>query len=310
MALQNDSGEILGTDKQCTENENHDQLMALYHTGTDVKRYLLQHYLSKTNQNITGYLSGKLEYLQPDDIKRVTRKQNMQLSDLGVCSIDTLLTNHCYDLFWDCCLDKTSLENILDTHKKDLYSCYVESSQDDNKFFKSFRNQKYLSKRQWKFLYHDSTCPNWTEIDEISSDLSIQFPNKSLTKDSFDNELSSIVLSTICPLYKSVQAVTENQMTFSRIAVGHEISNADFDKIWNLMEANLKPMSNHCGCAGYLMLEMEKIKESIFDREKTQETRKHILESTFYNTELLKVSNRLSEKGDKFFFIFQNSFYL
>ncbi|CAG2250681.1 unnamed protein product [Mytilus edulis] len=273
MALQKDSEEISGTDKQCIENENHDQLMALYHTGTDVKRYLLQHYLSKTNQNITGYLSGKLECLQPDDIKRVTRTKNATLRS-RCFSIDKLLTNHCYDLFWDCCLDKTSLENILDTHKKDLYSCYVKSSQDDNKSFKSFRNQKYLSKCQWKFLYHDSTCPNWTEIDEISSDLSTQFNSKSLTKDSFDNELSSIILSTICPLYKSVQAVTENQMTFSRIAVGHEINNADFDKIWNLMEANLKPMSNHCGCAGYLMLEMEKIKESTFDREKTQETRK------------------------------------
>lgn len=299
MAAKDYGSELAGTEKQCTESENHDRLMALYNTGTDVKRYLLQHYLSNKNLSLAGYLFGKLECLQSDDVKRVTRKQNMQLSDLGVYSIDILLTNHCYDLFWECCLVNTSLEIILDTYKKDLYSLYKQNSQDGNKPHRSFEKHTYLSKHQWEILYQDTTCQNKTKIQEIGSHLAMQFPNIRLTVESFDNEMNFVLLSTVCPLYKSVQVVTDNQMKISRIAVGHEINNEDFDKIWNLMATNLKLISKHSGCAGFLMLEMEKIKESTLDREKTQQTRKYILESTFYNTEFLKVSNRLAGKGGK-----------
>ncbi|XP_052085095.1 uncharacterized protein LOC127722238 [Mytilus californianus] len=269
-----------GTRTQCTGKDNHDRLMALYHTGTDVKRHLLQYHLSQKNLDLADYLYGRYQFLQPDDIKRALRTKNIQLSDLGIYSIDTLLSDQCFDLFWDSCLDKdkTSLENILNRYKEHLYSLYKTSGSDHNGSARNARKREYLSKKQWECLYKGPE-----DITENDVQLSLTFPNKGLIIQSFDDDMNFVLLSNVCPLYQSLQLVTTNQIKLSRIAVEHETNNETFDEIWKLMATHLKPISSYCNCDTHFDHKLDWIKKGTFKCIQVQENRKLILESTFDN---------------------------
>lgn len=262
-----------------TKSINHDRLMALYHVGTDVKRYLLQHYLSENNLKLANYLSKRYDCIPSDDVKRVTRTKNIQLSDLGVHAIDTLLRKHCYDMFWDCCLHKSSLDHILYTNRTELYKLYQSDIQQDHESPYGLQTLKHLSSTQWSFIIRKIDCQTSSII-----------PKKGLEVTTFDDDMHFVLLSTVCPLYKSVQVVTENQMKISRIAVEHGINNDDFEIIWELMEKKLNTMSSHCNCAGYFKPKLDTVKKSTFNQEQTRDNRKYILNSTFDNPTLLKVS--------------------
>lgn len=277
---------MAATVKQCSGKDNHDRLMALYHTGTDVKRHLLQYYLSQTKRDLAGYLYGKYQFLPPDDIKRALRTKNIQLSDLGIYAIDALLSDQCFDLFWDSCLDKdnTSLENILNRYKVNLYRLYKTSGRDNNQ---SLRKWDYLSKSQWEYLYQG---PKMEDTQDNDFYLSSTFPKKGLTIHSFDNDMNFVLLNNMCPLYQSLQVVTKNQLKLSRIAVEHEINNEAFEEIWEVMTTHLKPISSYCICDTYFDHKLNWIKKGTFNCAQTQEYRKCILESTFDNKTFSEVS--------------------
>lgn len=273
---------------QCTEKENHFRLMALYQTGTDVKRSLLQYYFSQKNLNLDSFLNERYQFLPIDDVKYALKTKNLQLTDLGIYAIDILLTDHCFELYWDCCIDKASLESILNSNKEDLYRLYQNSRHSDNKSHRNSTKREYLSTDQWELLYNGG----------IDSQLSTQVPNEGLTVQSFDKNLNFVVLSTVCPLYKSIQVVTTNQMKISQIAVEHEINNEIFNEIWEQMDTNLKPISRRCVCSNYYDQKLDSIKKTTFKRAQTRENRKDILESTFNNPIFLTVSYSLNEVTD------------
>lgn len=276
------------TVKQCSGKDNHDRLMALYHTGTDVKRHLLQYYLSQNKLDLAGFLYGKYQLLPPDYLKRALPTKNFQLLDLGIYTIDALLSDQCFDLFWDSCLDKveTSLENILNRYKEILYRLYKTSGR-DNQSARNERKWDFLSKKQWEYLYNS---PELQEMQENDFDLSLTFPNEGITTQSFDNDMNFVLLSNLCPLYQSLQVVTTNQMKLSMIAVEHEINNEAFDEIWKLMATHLKQISSYCIGEAWYDHNLNWIKEGSFKGVKAQESRKCILESTFDNKTFLEVS--------------------
>lgn len=117
------------------------------------------------------------------------------------------------------------------------------------------------------------------DIKENDVQLSLTFPNKGLTIQSFDDDIHFVLLSNVCPLYQSLQVVTTNQIKLSRIAVEHEINNETFDEIWKLMATHLKPISSYCMCDHKL----DWIKKGTFKCKEAKENRKLILESTFDN---------------------------
>lgn len=301
MAALNYCGIKSDSEEKNKERENHDRLMALYFTATDVRRSLLNHYLTEKKIDIAGFLSERYDCLSTEDVRLASRTKNIQLSDLGICAIDTLLTNHCYALFWDCCLIKQSIDNILHTHKKDFYSIYQNSSKHNSATRRSFGNEIFLSKKQWEYLYKG---PEEKVIEEIGFQLSMQIPNKDLAPNSFDDDMNFVILSTVCPLYKSVAMVTEMQMMISRIAVEHGINKEVFDEIFEVLGRNLINISRHSICEGYYKQKLDTIKKSTFNRQLTQENRKYILESSFANPKFLKVS---TPPFDKFIKVSDNA---
>ncbi|CAG2236838.1 unnamed protein product [Mytilus edulis] len=186
---------------------------------------------------------------------------------------------HCYDMFWDCCLHKSSLDHLLYTNKTELYKLYQNDIHQDHDSPYGLRTLKHLSISQWSFI-----------IRKTDYQTSSIIPKKGLEVTAFDDDMHFVLLSTVCPLYKSVQVVTENQMKISRIAVEHGINNDDYEKIWELMEKKLNTMSSHCNCAGYFKPKLDTMKKSTFNREQTRDNRKYILDSTFDNQTLLKDS--------------------
>lgn len=240
----------------------------------------------KKNLDLSDYLYGKYHCIPPDDVQRIIRTKHFQLSRLRVVTIDTLLSDHCYDLFWDSCLEKTGLESILETYKRDLYTLYIKSNRERNESSEKERKMGQLTKLQWELLYKGQMI----DTSKVNDQLSTQFPTKGLTVTSFDNDMNFVLLSNVCPLYKSLQIVTSNQLKISRIVVDHTVNIETFNEIWELMSTNLKPISRHCLCEGYYHQKLNSIMRSSFDRLQSRENRKSILESTFENIIFSKVS--------------------
>lgn len=261
-------------------DEKFNRLFLLFHTGTKVKRKLLDWHLSEKKLNLLDWLTSlSKQFLQFVDVKRALRKSDtIQSTDLVLNTIDIVLKNNCFDMFWDCCLLNTSFENIISSHKELLYSRY------DN--LDKQHESRILTKDQLDTLFK---CVENSVTDEVGNE-QCTYPSKRIIA-SLDSELNFFILSVICPLFISVNAVSECQSQISKIAVlKNEVDDDKFTALWNKMEENIDYISSYCKASEYFKRKFTKIKKAKCNRTLAQQNRKDILEEAFNNPDFVSVS--------------------
>lgn len=270
---------------------NYDILLSVFHRGTEVKRCLLEHFLRRKKINLFDWL-GNLDqnFLQFEDVQRAVRRSAViQVTDLESSTINILLKNNCFLMFWDICLQNNKLEDILNSHKTILYSIYKNAG--SNKTFSSSMSTEYYKARltttQWKQLFKTDD-QSGINIERYCQSISA---SKDITLSSLDNELNFVLLYTICPLFKSVDVVSECQFQITKFAVfKSSLQKPAFDEIWDKIETHIQIIGSQCNLSEYFKHKCDTIKQTIFNRTVSQENRKCILEDAFKIPDFIKVS--------------------
>lgn len=267
---------------ETNEIEKYNRLMSIFHIGTDVKRNLLDHYLHVIDKQLhilDWLVSQNTNFLLFEDVKHALRKSStITVKDLVLSTIDTILKSYCFEMFWDCCLLNKSLEDILNSHKDRLYRIYVNSnSQNDTKSF---------TKDQWDIMFKRGEN---IKMDENESEHCIS-ASKDITVSRLDNTMNLLILSVVCPLFQSVNVVSECQSQISKIAVQQrKVTGREFADIWDKLEAHIDKISSHCQLSTCFMDECSIVKKAIFNRSQTRQNRKSILEDAINNHNFIKV---------------------
>lgn len=278
--------------------ENYDKLVSLFRTGTEVKQWLLDFYLSGRQLRLLDWLiTLNNNFLQFEDVKRALRQSStVNSKDLSVNTINTILSRYCFDMFWDCCLKETNLEDLLNTHKDELYRNYVDILTSKGKNIQPFLPPEQhiiilsehitpvISKDQWDVLFKQDDIPEEGRELDISA-------SRGITVSSLDNNQHMFILSTVCPLFKSCTAVSEGQIQISIIAaLDCEVNDIEFVNIWNNMELHIVTIGSHCKLSDYFKRECKSINQTIFNRTLVQDNRKCILQDAFNSPCFIMVS--------------------
>ncbi|CAG2185939.1 PPP4R3 [Mytilus edulis] len=283
--------------------ENYDKLLAVFHIGTDVKRSLLQFYLHDKKLSLLEFLtkiSKTLNFLQFEDVKLARKRSSfIQPADLGLNTVDTVLKYNCFDIFWDCCLLNTSLEDILNHHKEKLYSIYLHSNkQHDLPNMSTEYSSSYISKDHWEFLFKTGECRKMIEDDNVEN----IFASKGITVSRLDSNLNIVILETVCPLFKSLLALSECQIGISKTAVNEsDIQTSAFHDTWNQIEMHILRLGKHCKSKDYFRRKCIAVKRARFNKTLAQENRKRILDEAFNNPEFIddaRLFHRIQEELD------------
>lgn len=230
---------------QSPEKDNYDRLMSVFHIGTYAKRCLLELFIKSNKLDLLDWLTniGK-HFIQFEDVKKALKRSSIVTpADLGLNTIDIILKYNCFDMFWNCCLLNTNLEDILNKHKKELNSIYQNSTKQTE--FSSSSVNLTCTKLQWELLFESKQCvENRQEenVDVISA-------SKGITVSNLDTNLSFLILYIVCPVFKAVYTISEFQIRISKIAARENdmhIRNRDFDDIWNNMEINILVLGKQC----------------------------------------------------------------
>ncbi|CAG2202970.1 unnamed protein product [Mytilus edulis] len=204
----------------------------------------------------------------------------MQVTELELNTIDTLLKSNCFDMFCDDCLLNSRLENVLNSHKEELFKIYQNSDTHHN--VSHMFTEQYtpsLTKYEWELLF--KTGDLWG-FNEEGYDHYIS-ASKDITLSSLDINLRYSILYIICPLFKSVHAISECQIQIAKIAVLQtELKYPQFD-IWDTIEAQIVIIGRHCKLFDYFQRKCTTIKNTKFNRSLSQENRKYILVHAFKN---------------------------
>lgn len=280
----------MATSDSKLEKENYDRLLAVFHIGSDVKRYLLDYYLSQNHLDLLDWLTNiSKNFLQFEDIKRARKRSSkIKPSDLGINTVNTVLKYNCFDLFWDCCLLNTSLEDILNNHKDELYRIYRNSNRNyAGPSMSTQYSSQCLTKDQWDVLFKTE---EHMVVDPEGSEKNIS-ASPGLTVSSLDSNLNVLILNIVCPLYKTVNSLSECQIRISRTAVlEYEIETPVFEDILNKIETHILFIGIHCQFWDHFHRKFTAVKQTTFNRTLAQENRKIILEEGFNNPDLLNVS--------------------
>ncbi|CAG2256947.1 unnamed protein product [Mytilus edulis] len=209
-------------EKFSSGKEYYDRLLSVFHIGTEVKRCLLETYLHEKKR----------------------RSSTIRLSDLALSTIDILLRFNCFDMFWDCCLLNTCLEDVLNSHKKVLYRIYQNSIRQKRLPYISTANYiPSLTKTQWEILFKSGESSG-IKGDGNIADISA---TKDIALSSLDETLHTLLLYTVCPLFQSVNSVSECQIQILEIAVmNSECERFTFENIWNRIESHIISITDHC----------------------------------------------------------------
>lgn len=278
-----------------TGKEDYDRLLAVFHTGTNVKRCLLTQFLRENRLILLQWLTDLDQtFLRFDDVKRAIKRSSIiQLKDLEPSTIDILLKFHCFNMFWDKCLFNTRLEEVLNIHKDELLTIYQNSMTQDS--IASMSTEQYapsLSRNQWELLFKSVECCG-IKGKGIYHEF---FATKNISLSSLDETLNVLLLYTVCPLYKSMITVCECQIQITKLAVlNSECEKTTFEHLWNKIESHIIIISDHCMIFDDFKRECETIKHTFFNRTLSQEKRKPILEDAFNNPDFIRVSLSLKK---------------
>lgn len=269
--------------KKSSRKDNFDRLLVVFHTGTDVKRCLLEFFLRGKKTNLINWLNDKSnEIPQFEDVKRARRIQPaMQPMNLSLNTVGTILKYNCFDMYWNICLLNTCLEDILNKHKEELLRIYINSNRMIG--LSSCQTEsisQVITKEQWEILFKSKDSMFVFEEENTT--------NISATKDikvsCLNNHLNCLLLSIVSPLYQSVIAVSECQVQISKIALERcEIEQPEFYEIWNNMETNISEISIHCDLFEQFSQQCETAKCTAFIRTLSQENRIYVLAEIFNN---------------------------
>lgn len=282
MATFNIDGLELGKD-------NYDKLLSIFHIGTDVKRSLLQFYIADKRLDLLEFLTKiSKTYLECEDVKHARKRSlSIQPADLGLNTINTVLKYNCFDIFWDCCLLDTSFEDLLNQHKDELYRIYIRSNrQHDLPRISTEYSSSYLSKQDWEFLFEKKECMNMVQDGNVKNISA----TKGITVSCLDSYLNFLILNAVCPLFKSLLAVSECQMIISNTAVYEsEVEQHAFLDMWNKIEMHILLISEHCQLKDHFRLKCEAVKTARYNRTLARENRKYILEEAFNSPDFIDV---------------------
>lgn len=259
----------ISTEIKFNGDEKYNKLLCLFHTGTDVKRKLLDTFLKDKQIILLDLLTSRGNtFLLCEDVRNARRKSaTIVLEDLVLNTIDKVLWD-CLDFFWDCCLKDDSLEDILERHKELLYRKYVNSNNQ--------QESNSLTEDQWDILFkrkHEKDI----ETDQEENEQCFS-ATKGITISHLDSKLNILILSTVCPLFKSVSAVSECQSQISKIAVlQREVKDNEFEKIWDKFEDHIHKISSHCQLSDFFKRKCTIIKECKVNKILTHQNRKSIL---------------------------------
>lgn len=285
MAESNDDS----VSNNCNQDScNYDRLLSVFHSGTDVKRCLLDHFLRRKQLNLFDWLTNlDQNFLYFEDVQRAVRRTAViQVTDLESSTINILLKNNCFLMFWDICLPNNSLEDILNYHKSELYSIYQKSS--NNNQLSSLSTEHYspsLTKSQWELLFKTDNKP------EIDQEGDIHYISKDITLSSLNSDLNCILLYIICPLFKSVIVVSDCQIQITKIAVySSVVQKPKFEDIWNKIVADIIQIGIYCNTSDYFRNKCETVRQTVFNRTLSQDNRKCILQDAFKNPGFIQVN--------------------
>lgn len=274
--------------KTKTEKENYGRLLSLFRTGTEIKQWLLDNYISRKELNLFEWLSILSEsFLQYEDVIHARRlSSTVKSTDLGDNTINTVFMRYCFDIFWDCCLLDTSLEAFLNIHKDELYRNYVNSQKESA--LPSSPSERYgtrspennITKDQWEFLFKN---------EENEKSLSA---SKGIAVSSLDRYQNLFILNIVCALFKSVKVVSECQIQISKIAALQcKSTKVEFDEMWDKLEAHILTIGEKCNFVHcFFKRKCTEIKQTVFNRILVQENRKYILQEALNNPTFTWVS--------------------
>lgn len=281
MALSNYG---LKEETRSSGRENYDRLLSVFHTGSKAKLCLLETFFLAKDSNLLDWLSHLGQhFLQSADVQRALRKSSIiQVTDLEPGTVNTILQNTCFDMFWDVCLKDTTLEDTLNSYKDMLYQLYQRTIKQHT----SLSTEHYtpsLTKTQWEFLFKTDDLGQINEGENYHA-------NKDVTIYRLDNSLNFLLLYITCPLFKSVNAVSECQSQITKIAIlQSELETPVFDDVWVKIETHIATIGRHCNLSEYFKFQCASIQQSKFNRELTRENRKCILEEAFKNPSFIMV---------------------
>ncbi|CAG2221640.1 unnamed protein product [Mytilus edulis] len=145
--------------------------------------------------------------------------------------------------------------------------------------------QKSFTKDQWDIMFERGENIN---MDENVSEHCLS-ASKGITISRLDNTMNLLILSVVCPLFKSVNVVSECQSQISKIAVQQrKVTEREFADIWDKLEAHIDKISSHCKLSTCFMDECSIVKEAIFNRSQTRQNRQSILEDALNNHNFIK----------------------
>lgn len=287
MADSNNEASELRTKEYCSGKENYDRLLSVFHTGTHVKRCLLEQYLYEKKLDLFEWLTSlnQTSILTSEDVKRaIKRSSTIHLTDLELSTLDVLLEYNCYDMFWKLGLMNTTLEDILNSHKKELYRIYRDSIAHHQASTSIEQYTPSLTLVQWQLLFETHDGLLGVKHSDMPARTNIQIS-------CLDNNLTYLILYIVCPLFKSVVTVSNCQIQILKIAALKSISEKpEFDDIWNSIEANIVEIGSHCKLSYCFQTKCIEIKQTIFNRTLSQENRKCILEDLFNKPDFIRVS--------------------
>lgn len=304
MAESNNDAKEFRTEHDSSGKQNYDRLLSVFHTGTDVKRSLLEQYLREKHLNLLDWLTDLNQtFLKFDDVKRaIKRSSTIDLKDLELSTIDILLKFNCFDLFWDVCLLNTRLEEILNSHKYELLEIYQTSmTQYDLPSSSTNQYTPSLTKTQWEILFKSRECSGIRKEINVA-DITA---TKDITLSSLDEKLNVLLLHTVCPLYKSVKIVSECQIQILKIAViNSECGRFTFENLWNRIELHIISIASHCKQSDYFKHKCETTKQTFFNRNLSQDNRKCILEDAFNHPDFIRVNTFIPKATKCYLFVY------
>lgn len=270
MAESNNDASEFRIKQKSSGKENYDRLLSVFHTGTHVKRCLLEQYLNEKKLDLFDWLTNlnQTSILTSEDVKRaIKRSSTIHLTDLEPTTLDILLKYKCYDMFWKLCLLNTRLEDILNSHKQELYRIYQNSIAHHHPSSYTEQYTPSLTPVQWQLLF---------ETYDLWGVKHCDMPARTgITISCLDNNLNFLILYKVCPLFKSVITVSNCQTQISKIAARNSISEKpEFDDIWDKIEANIVKVGGHCKLSHYFQTKCTEIKQTIFNRTLSQRNRK------------------------------------
>lgn len=207
-------------------------------------------------------------------------KTILNVDDLDITLLHCLLTNICLDIFWYSCLfyENKTFETFLDDNihvlfhlwKRNDYCC---KSKERNLQCKLDLSGK-INDTQWAILFETTRravrCNN-TDACHFSA-------KRGILEYKLDNELARVILGNICPLFMSIQKLSQIQNTLAHNKKG-ELSNIEYTNIWSDCTDCIITIARFLGIENQVKADIDVLKDKIPTSDVNKKLPTHILDT-------------------------------